>query len=157
MIDPGSAANENRSEPDARVVGQRSAGGAAPAGVTIRGRRVQRSFRTRLRRRAINPARPVASSIIDAGSGTAVVEGSFNSIRMAPASKQEVMPGRRHSAPVVSAIACPAKIVLSEPCHGLSGRQFDAIVPVVSAQAPVVGVIRVADPHMESTRLIEDR
>ena len=67
------------------------------------------------------------------------------------------MPGRRHSAPVVSAIACPAKIVLGEPCHGLSGRQFNGIVPVVSAQVTLVGVIRVADPHMESTRLIEDR
>ena len=116
---------------------------------------VQRSFRARLRRRAINPARPVASSIIDAGSGTAVVVGSFSSIRMAPASKQEVMSARRH--PKGSAIACPAKIVFSEPCHGLSGRQFDAYCPCRIGAGTQVGVIRVADPHMESTRLIEER
>src|SRR6476659_3253295 len=96
--------------PDAHVVGQRRRvvryPPASPFGVA----RVQRAFRTRPRRRAINPARPVASSIIDAGSGTAVVVGSFSSIRMAPASKQEVMPGRRQPmSESVFGIDAPAK------------------------------------------------
>jgi hypothetical protein len=36
------------------------------------------------------------------------------------------------------------------------GRQFDAICPRRIGAGTCVGVIRVTNPHMESTRLIED-